>query len=74
MEPDRGEIWREGCSEGVPVLRTPSLPDDDGDTASMFTTIQRTGGSTGTSASIPSSGVGDVGRQGGDGKQSVGGA
>jgi hypothetical protein len=40
----------------------------------MFTTIQRTGGSTGTSASIPTCGAGDIGGQGGDGKHSVGGA
>jgi hypothetical protein len=31
----------------------------------MFRTIQRTGGSTGTSASIPSAGAGDIGKQGG---------
>jgi hypothetical protein len=37
----------------------------------MFTTIQHTRGSTGTFASIPSSGAGDVGKQGGDGKQSA---
>jgi hypothetical protein len=40
----------------------------------MFRTIQRTRGSTGTSASFPSFGAGDVGKQGGDGKQSAGGA
>jgi hypothetical protein len=73
-EPDRGEIPLQDCSEVVPALRTPSLPDDDGDTPSMFRTIQRTGGSTGTSASIPSARAGDVGKQGGDGKQSAGGA
>jgi hypothetical protein len=74
IEPNRGEIPPQGCSEVVPALRTPSSLDNDSDTASMFTTIQRTGGSTGTSASIPSSSAGDVGKQGGDGKQSAGGA
>jgi hypothetical protein len=39
----------------------------------MFRTIQRTGGSTGASASIPSFGAGNVGKQGCDGKQSAGG-
>jgi hypothetical protein len=68
MEPDRNEIPRQGCSEVVLVLRTPSLPDDDGDTASIFTMIQCIGGSTGTSTSIPSCGADDVGGQGGDGK------
>jgi hypothetical protein len=74
IEPDRGEIPHQGCSEVVPALRTPSPVDDDGNTASMFTTLQRTGGSTGTSASFPSSGAGDVGKQGGDDKQSASGA
>jgi hypothetical protein len=74
IEPDRGEIPRQGCSEVVPALRMPSPADDDCDTASMFTTLQRTRGSTVTSASIPSSGAGDVGKQGGDGKQSAGSA
>jgi hypothetical protein len=73
-KPDRGEIPPQVCSEVVPTLRTPSPKDDDGDTPSMFRTIQRIGGSTGTSTSIPSSGAGDVGKQGGDGKQSTGGA
>jgi hypothetical protein len=61
-EPDRSEILRQGCSEVVPTLRTPSPPDDDGNTPSMFRTIQCTRGSTGTSASIPSSSAGDVGK------------
>jgi hypothetical protein len=74
MELDRGEIPRHGCSEVVPTLRTPSPLDDDGDTESMFTTIQCTGGSTGTFTSIPSFGADDVGKQGGDGKQSAGSA
>jgi hypothetical protein len=74
MEPDRGEISRQGCSEIVPALWMLSPPDDDGDSTSMFTTIHRTGVSTGTSASIPSSGADDIGGQGGDGKQSGGGA
>jgi hypothetical protein len=39
----------------------------------MFTTIHRIGVSTGTSASIPSCGAGDVREQGGNGKQSAGG-
>jgi hypothetical protein len=68
MEHDRGEIPHQGCSEVVPALRMPSPSDDDGDTASIFTTIQHTGGSMGTSASIPSCGADDVGGQGGDGK------
>jgi hypothetical protein len=72
-EPDKGEIPRQGCSKVVPALRTPSPPNDDEDTPSMFKTIQCTGGSTGTSASIPSSGAGDVGKKGGNGKQSAGG-
>jgi hypothetical protein len=66
-ELDRGEIPRQGCSEVVPALRMPSPLDDDGDSPSMFMTIQHSGGSTGTSASIPSSGAGDVGKQGSDG-------
>ena len=61
IEFDRGEIPRQGCSEVVPSLRTPSPPDDDDDSASMFTTIQSIGGSTGISASIPSCGTGDIG-------------
>jgi hypothetical protein len=72
-ERGRDEIPPQGCSEVVPPLRTPSPPDDDGDTPSMFRTMQCTGGSTGTSASIPSAGAGDIGKQGGDGKQSAGG-
>ena len=51
----------------------PSPLDDDSDSASMFTTIQCTGGSIGIYASILSCGVDDVGEQGGDNKQSVGG-
>jgi hypothetical protein len=34
----------------------------------MFRTMQRTGVSTGISASIPSAGAGDIGKQDGDGK------
>jgi hypothetical protein len=64
-ERGRGEIPAQGCSEVVPLLRTPSRPDDDGDSPSMFRTMQRAGGSTGTSASIPSAGAGDIGKQGG---------
>jgi hypothetical protein len=70
----RSEIPPQGCSKVVLPLRTPSPPDDDGNTPSMFRTMQQTGGSTGTSASIPSAGTGDIGKQGGDGKQSAGGA
>jgi hypothetical protein len=60
----------------IPVflLVTPSPPDDDGNTTSMFMMSQRIGGSMGTSASIPSCGTGNVGGQGGDGKQSASGA
>jgi hypothetical protein len=70
MEPDKGEIPLQGCSEIVPALWKPSLPDDDGDSTSMFTTTHRTEVCTGTSASIPSSGAGDIGGQGGDGEHS----
>jgi hypothetical protein len=61
-ERGRSEIPPQGCSEVVPPLRTLSPPDDDGDTPSMFRTMQRTRGSTGTSASIPSAGAGDIGK------------
>jgi hypothetical protein len=61
MEPDRGEISCQGCSEIVPALRMPSPPDDVGDSASMFTTIHHTRVSTRTFASIPSSSVDNVG-------------
>ena len=61
IEPDKGEIPHQGCSKVVLVLQTLSLLDDDSDTVSMFMTIQCTRGSTRTSTSIPSCGVGDIG-------------
>jgi hypothetical protein len=73
VEPNKGEIPLQGCSEIVPALRKPSLPDDDGYSASMFTTTHCTEVCTGTFVSIPSSGTGNVGRQGGDGEHSGGG-
>jgi hypothetical protein len=65
-EPDRPELHRDGCSEVEPSLRTPSPPDDDGDSAALYRTISRTGGSTGISASITSGGAADVGEKAGD--------
>jgi hypothetical protein len=73
VELDKGEIPYQGCSEIVLVLRKPSLQDDDGDSASIFTTIHRTEVCTGISASIPSSSAGDIGGYGGDSKHSGGG-
>ena len=61
IEPNRGEVPRQGCSKVVLLLWAPSPPDDDGDTASMFKMIQSIGVSTKTFASIPSCGAGDFG-------------
>jgi hypothetical protein len=68
MESNKGIISLQGCSEIVPALRMPSPPDDDCDSTSLFTTVQRTRVSTGTPASIPSSNTCDIGGEGGNGK------
>lgn len=61
-EADRAEVQRDGCREVAPFLRTPSPPDDDGDSASFFKAVSRAEGSMGISASLPSGGAASGGQ------------